>query len=115
MSAQRLRDAAKVLRERAEDATPGPWAATACGDLNFNPSDLRIGWTVHFSRPANAAYIATMHPGVALALARLLDNAAEDFEMQGPGGELRDHWDVRVHTSCDLALTIADLIRGTPS
>ena len=79
MSAQRLRDAAKVLRELAQAATPGPWeAGEACV---WTDADLPSRVVVSDGRDgdggawdeADAAFIATMHPGVALALADALD------------------------------------------
>lgn len=48
--------AADRLRQLASAAKPGPWTGYA-----------------HGSRAADADYIAAMHPGVALALADLLD------------------------------------------
>ena len=77
MTADRLRQAARVLRERAEAATPGPWlthdedgdpyiAPPATGALLITAHPLEVA-------RANAAYIATMHPGVGLALADWLE------------------------------------------
>ena len=71
MSAQRLRDAAKVLRERAEDATPGPWHAVV-NDVRGVARVLMTPDVENFAihgYPNDARFIATMHPGVALALA----------------------------------------------
>lgn len=120
MSAQRLRDAAKVLRERAKAAKPGPWvAADEHGDLG---PDAFPAWCVCQMRPGHehmsptegyvtdvaqtfsdsqavdhdATFIATMHPGVALALADWLDYTAERVI----GETLR------------RATTVADLILG---
>ena len=90
MSAELLRRAATILRERAEAATPGPWEA------NMHSPDMggRHGWDLRGPRnlgplgavvsarmlSGNAHYIATMHPGVGLAIADLLDCVAEDAE-----------------------------------
>lgn len=91
MSAQRLRDAAKVLRERAEAVPESPWYAVHLNGehLYMNPDDHT--WVVdsgpsficdlngdHAGRAEVATYIATMHPGVALALAEWLDAAARE-------------------------------------
>ncbi|MFF7335406.1 hypothetical protein [Streptomyces sp. NPDC008150] len=77
--ADELRAAADRLRNLATAATPGPWTQTGIGDY---------GWTVSSSTSAlvdtvdseegraDADYIATMHPGVGLALADWLDTAA---------------------------------------
>ena len=93
MSADILRRAAAVLRERAEAATPGPWEAM---EHDSNPGDegvclLGAAATVTGShmigyfhvlsqaeQEANGAYAATMHPGVGRTLARALDNHADD-------------------------------------
>jgi hypothetical protein len=81
MSAALLRRAAKVLRERAEGATDGPWTAAtddpemcavdapsgrALVDVLLGDSDDR---DEHPQADADAAYIALMHPPVAIALA----------------------------------------------
>lgn len=94
MSADLLRRAAKVLREHAENATPGPWIAaeqTSDGQ-NFvgtvvkgtGPAvSIEVGshdgnWTLDLDRQtADATYLALMHPPVALALAHWLDAEAE--------------------------------------
>src|SRR5690242_10512179 len=101
MSAGLLRDAAKVLRERAESATPGPWSAA---DEHGLVPEAWPAWCVSQMRPGfesmspeagyvtdvadvhgdnkdecpDATYIATMHPGVGLALADLLDALASE-------------------------------------
>ena len=103
MSADRLREAAKVLREQAEAATPGPWRSVqgASGDLWWVelPNTADVALDLHGE---NATYIATMHPGVGLALADWLDDLAD-------------------HDASDLmpmergALFLADLILGSAS
>lgn len=99
--AETLRAAAKVLRERAEAATPGPWGFTdseAAASLVNLPDD---GMVVMYGgdtpvalcadefyenepgepAPVNdAQYIATMHPGMGLALADWLDLTARRFD-----------------------------------
>ena len=83
VSADTLRRAAAVLRERAEAATPGPWEG-------YYDDSSRPFWGVNTYRTgdqvamhdlddcyeerhgvggSDAYYIATMHPGVGLALA----------------------------------------------
>ena len=70
----RLREAARVLRERAEAATPGLWTAVEGASGQW--------WVEIQSRAdialelagADARYIATMSPPVALALADVLDD-----------------------------------------
>lgn len=82
-SSERLRQAAALLRQRAEAATPGPWGWS--GTMHDLLVDAPDGHTVanvmgcddHPGRTENdAAYIALMHPGVALLLADLLDRLA---------------------------------------
>jgi hypothetical protein len=95
MSADLLREAATTLRERAEAATPGPWShypdtfrtdipvhrlgsnaaqdAGGVGDVGLTPAEHPHGF-------ADAAYIATVHPGVGLALADWLDDVAAELE-----------------------------------
>lgn len=41
------------------------------------------------------------------AMADWLENAAEDIEMQGPGGDLVKNWDMRVHINGAKALAVA--------
>ena len=91
MSADILRRAAARLREAAASATPGPWEVGP----NFGARDNRVyvrpeggfDWVGSTDDPhkvmacqvsnvaefrANAAFVALMHPPVALALADLL-------------------------------------------
>jgi hypothetical protein len=122
MSADELRQAAATLRERAEATThPGHgwrladlaganevWAdrgpagfdafmvATTATRLNPNP-----GTRGH----SDAAYIATVHPGVGLALADWLDATADEIE--------RREWPrSRTSGTQDRALAVARLIIG---
>ena len=76
MSADRLREAARVLRERAEtviarrDDNPG-----RAIDIFVHYYECRSTYSDALAR--DAAYIATMHPGVGLALADWLDDLAD--------------------------------------
>ena len=132
MSADKLRQAAKVLRERAEKATPGPWGvaneidgvragqptvvvATRPGD-RYARRVVSVGQTRPHLRPSapNVAYIATMHPGVGLALAKWLDDLAAGWQwdegepVYDPGGH-----EITLDESMDThPLAIADLILG---
>lgn len=105
MTADRLREAARVLRERAEAATPGPWCDEYSGRTGPVVMDAasrnaldHVAKCSHFRDRSDAAYIATMHPVVGLALANWLDAQAD--------------------TTCDcgvdeFALAVANLILGT--
>lgn len=94
--AEELREAAKRLRERAQWATEGPWSVQEehgrdiAGD-GF--SDVRVtgpagvvavtyltGVIETGPHEDNAAYIASMHPGVATAVAGWLDIEAGILE-----------------------------------
>lgn len=97
MSADRLREAARVLRERAE----------AC-DL-WQGDDDHGSWADEYrsdgGNGTDAALIRTMHPGVALALADWLD-ACGDFMADYPAYR---------HDGEDYAARVADLIVGSAS
>lgn len=92
MSADLLRRAAKVLREHADnDLTTGPWGAAhhtptdehwVRGMFGATVAVCGEGYTV---APRDAAYIALMHPPVALALADWLEVQAEYVEEAQPG------------------------------
>ena len=88
MSADVLRRAAERLREVAGEATPGPWwddfGGVRAGILprsrhlvtNGFPNVVAITDRRGVGGEADAAYVATMHPGVALALADWLEREA---------------------------------------
>lgn len=83
MSAETLRRAAALMRERAEAATPGPWATGRSSD--DMPAFVRKpGWWVIASRTddGDAHHIASWQPLVALAVAEWLDHEAEMHEME---------------------------------
>jgi hypothetical protein len=85
VSADVLRRAAERLREVAGNATPGPWwddfGGVRVGILprsrhlvtNGFPNVVAITDRRGVGGEADAAYVATMHPGVAIALADWLD------------------------------------------
>ena len=116
MSADTLRRAAALLRERADAATPGPWSAADeyglipeadpawCisqmrpGYQSMSPTEGYVGdvaevWCERKDACPDADYIATMHPGVGLALADWLDLMAWQHETfgQNMSGFLLDH------------------------
>src|SRR4051812_46836473 len=86
MSADELREAARLMRERAEGATRGLWeefaAKPAIGGIyngigtaaDPNAEICRVPRTPQGS--ADSWHIASWHPAVALAVADLLDNMA---------------------------------------
>jgi hypothetical protein len=94
VSADVLRRAAERLREVAGKATPGPWRDSTVDGNRYgalvadqphpdrpNPASGGWGWDEGYGgcligeslMRADRAYIATVHPGVALALADWLD------------------------------------------
>ena len=97
MTAEPLRRAAALMRERAEAATPGPWfpwdgwGPTEDGLMGFSRLGPRSGERVlhHddmrdiYATRADVEHIATMHPAVALAVADWLDAYAERLEVLG--------------------------------
>ena len=134
MSAQRLCEAAKVLRQRAEAATPGPWRAMEYDNYPGDEGVALLGSAAtvigshmigyfhvggQAQMEADGALAATMHPGVALALADWLDEAGADYFAFGD-----DEHHAADHEPCDecdsdpraphlrRALRVADLILG---
>ena len=144
--AERLRAAATRLREVAADATTGPWSVTrehlthpeagadvrgAGGRWVASDCDGYQGGCL----PADADYIAMMHPPVALALADWLDSeAAVQGSMEpmanlisltiekagGPAGYVRIGTDEDGNPqmqadSSPAALAVADAVLGSES
>ena len=85
MSAETLRRAASLMRERAEAASPPPWVGTVWPTEipgvysqaieDTRESDPEIARTL--DKP-DAEHIASWHPAVALAVADWLDVTARD-------------------------------------
>lgn len=112
VSAQRLREAAKVLRERAEETTPGPWSTVAGASNVWRFPDQGTPTVVvsgngahgHHVKLTDAEYIATMHPDVGLALADALEQLADERDLFGhPGPKTIDN---------NALVRVADLILG---
>ncbi len=92
--AETLREAARLMRERAQAATPGPWVARHHPGLLVgyaqgpSPRDENGFSQEHMGRvlpgyggtvyPWDAAHIASWHPAVALAVADWLEVTARD-------------------------------------
>lgn len=82
MSAELLRRAAAELRARAGAVRPGDWTTiegAATGSAWINVGMTAHAWGMH-GYPAEANYVAMMHPPVALAIADVLDGTADEFE-----------------------------------
>lgn len=94
MTAAYLRETARLIRRRAQAATPGPWRVSS--DEATRPQVLagndrrvaaRVGVPTETARqwnPADAPHVAAWHPGVALAVADHLDAAGADLFAYGP-------------------------------
>jgi hypothetical protein len=86
MSAETLRRAAALMRERAEAATDGSWETYSDeSERHFDQYGVGVTSTVTFDVVAysgqiysrDAEHIASWHPAVALAVADLLDEAVD--------------------------------------
>jgi len=92
VSAETLRRAASLMRERAEGATPGPWRAEWLDGTAAMPVDTwavtpGVAETNRWTRGGiNAAHIASWHPAVALAVADWLSDVANRHEASGAEG-----------------------------
>lgn len=122
MSATVLREAAALMRKRAEAATPGPWEAIVCdsgisyraltsdvvtaamGDHVANADHDGDAEGPHGAEGADATHIASWHPAVALAVADWLDFVAA-------GREALDM--VAKHKGEPLPAPSSDLFRDT--
>lgn len=128
MSAEILREAAALMRERAEAATGGQWEHFQChaqsreedrvlGDHSVIAADKKIfallpGQRSH--READAEHIASQPPVVVLAVADLLDELADHIEGWGDDSEPR-RCDVGApgdHSCAKAALHLALLYVG---
>lgn len=83
MSADLLRRAATLMRERAEAATftRSPWGVDEVGAVWAQEAD---GQHVPISRQStdrDAEHIASWHPAVALAVAKAMDDVAQAWEI----------------------------------
>jgi hypothetical protein len=90
MSADVLRKAAALMRERAEAATPGGPRWEIGPDEMHGPSQSIIypadsDSAVAFAGADDAPHIASWHPAVALAAADLLDYIADRHEQHAVG------------------------------
>lgn len=93
MSAELLREAAALMRERAEAATPGPWSLKADyldtvtgegGDTYVSAPLMEVVAGVYDDDMGNAEHIASWPPAVALAVADLLNDTALLLESTHP-------------------------------
>lgn len=117
---EKMRQAARLLRTRAAEATPGawdfqPWTTYTLPSGEYGESILLAegapdGEIVRELGDADGRYIAMMQPAVAHAVAVTLDNAADDVEMQARGGGLEKQWDIRVALAGQHAEALAEAV-----
>lgn len=105
MSAERLREAAALMRARAESIPAGPWEKEFSDvirtDVPFGSDGYLVAETATVER---ANYIASWHPLVAFAVADVLDLAAQWAE-DHPGS-----WP----PASKAALVVANAYMGQP-
>lgn len=83
MSAEILRRAAALMRERADWATPGPWHAKITDDRQWclvTNGDPEVGVAAQCADDDDADHLASWHPDVALAVADWLDDEGIHFD-----------------------------------
>jgi hypothetical protein len=91
MSAEVLREAAALMRERAEAVGEGPWESYALPDAGpkrwtmtgVGVVDDEMGHRIEAMFPADATHVASWHPAVALAVADWLDWCAQRDAFNG--------------------------------
>jgi hypothetical protein len=111
--AQELRDAARLMRERAQAATPGPWQHECMGSdfcmvfvpartiREHQPPVARFSAGEWMRDHRNAEHVASWSPEMALVIADLVDDAA--YQLEVFGDRSRCGWPAAIA----LALTIA--------
>jgi hypothetical protein len=114
-AAEKLRRAAEVIRARAEAARKGRWVADGTEVLakwkydNRPVASTAAGSPVPEGQVANAMFIATFDPTVALAVADWLDLAARMTECEQASDHQFDRpWSAS--RSTNAALAVADAI-----
>ncbi|MFF0822508.1 hypothetical protein ACFYUR_19265 [Micromonospora haikouensis] len=122
MDLEPLREAARMIRERAAAATPGPWQATdnLCIDAPAGYRGRVVasvgahegGWP----STADAQHIASWNPIVALAVADWLDAEANLHDSAAQAGdEVPEGWSLRILSSTlQQAVTVARAYLGMP-
>jgi hypothetical protein len=101
--AETLRQAARLMRERAEAATDSPWVVKRARP-DMPAYVAHEGWWVIASRTEqwDAEHIASWHPAVALAVADWLDATAAEHESDS-GNERADAFFAAFNTAPDIA------------
>ena len=122
MSAETLRRAASLMRERAGAAPPSPWAtrATTHGDPANGPTHIVVENSLGLISDhdydkwggTSAEHIASWHPAVALAVADWLDAVAEAWPISEPDYGLSVRAEAVGHRQ---ALAVARAYLGEPA
>lgn len=95
--------AADRLRALAAAATPGPWFACSWDAIVVEGEHHPNRDIARLTRAQDAAYIAALDPGVALAIADLIEASGRvelivnDADYGGPFGEVGDLSDALAH------------------
>lgn len=78
-----LREAAALMRERAEAATPGPWERSWDNQMIAGYGSPCDGEQLadFFDSESNAVHAASWHPAVALAVADWLEQTAISWHL----------------------------------
>lgn len=108
MSAEMLREAARLMRERAHRSADSPWyyreeVATLLGHAphtyvrhSVYATDADDGrntpYVVEANNPLDAGHIASWHPAVALAVADLIECIADQWDEWQPPPEVAAQW-----------------------
>lgn len=113
--AEELRAAAKLLRETAEQATPGPWgvesvASESIGVLSY-PAHAFVATigvrTADESVTADAAWIALVSPALAKPLAAWLDSRAQALDdLPSVADDLANRKGSNIRQALDIARVI---------
>ena len=121
MSTEKLREAARLMRERASSATSSPWTQEPSdGDVWGENNRERVCRTSSYAYYDDSIHIASWHPAVALAVADLLEEAADAFDnhmakQMDPLRRFHGLWLAEAERKHERALAVASAYLGEPS
>lgn len=114
MSAEVLREAAALMRERAEAARTGRWIADGAvvhADWDSEPRPVaQMFGSIHEGNLRNAEHVASWDPAAALAVADWLEATAEAWPISDPAYETSVRAEALGHRQ---AVTVARAYLGT--
>lgn len=106
-----LREAAKLLRERAQQAAEGPWVADGWEIRSGQVQGEWVGETLDIDdepqSESNSTYAASMHPLVGLALADVFETRCVIYDIRTASGAAEV-------AGTDMVLRLARLYLGRP-